>query len=205
MKKIKSLNIFVLAVVLVTAQACGSKSAENSEESAAIDSTETAIDSKETTAASQEITLTVAEKKAKLEKETAERAEKRRIAFEEQAKLTPTYTDADGEIVYNKAEVDPSFDGGKKAMMKYLRDNLKFPKEAEDKGLEGTVFVDFIVGKGGVVRAVGITEEPGEETDKSFRDEAIRVVSSMPKWIPGRQHGKAVQVKYSLPITFEMI
>jgi len=193
----KNLNILVLAIALITAQACGSKSEQTSEGSESPAATETpAIETPE---------LTVAEKRAKLEQETIVREEKRRIAFEKQAKITPTYTDADGNIVYNKAEVDPSYDGGKKAMMKYLNDNIKFPKEAEEKGVEGTVFVDFIVTANGNVREVGVTEEPGEEADQSFRTEAIRVVTAMPKWIPGRQRGKAVQVKYSLPITFRMI
>lgn len=193
----KNLNIFVLAIALITAQACGSKSEQTSEESESTTAIETP------TAETPE--LTVAEKRAKLEQETIVREEKRRIAFEKQAKISPTYTDADGNIVYNKAEVDPSYDGGKKAMMKYLNDNIKFPKEAEEKGVEGTVFVDFIVTANGNVREVGVTDEPGEVADQSFRTEAIRVVTAMPKWIPGRQRGKAVQAKYSLPITFRMI
>lgn len=193
----KSLNIFVLAVALMIAQACGSKSEKMSEESEESVATETsAVETDE---------LTLAEKRAKIEKETAEREEKRRIEFEEQAKTTPTYTDSDGNIVYNKAEVDPSYNGGKKAMMEYLRDNIKFPKEAEEKGIEGTVFVDFIIAANGTVREVGVTDAPGEEVDQSFRAEAIRVVTSMPKWVPGRQHGKAVQVRFSLPVTFQLI
>lgn len=193
----KTLNIFVLAVAFMVAQACGSKSEKMSEESEESVATETsAVETDE---------LTLAEKRAKIEKETAEREEKRRIEFEEQAKTTPTYTDSDGNIVYNKAEVDPSYNGGKKAMMEYLRDNIKFPKEAEEKGIEGTVFVDFIIAANGTVREVGVTDAPGEEVDQSFRAEAIRVVTSMPKWVPGRQHGKAVQVRFSLPVTFQMI
>jgi periplasmic protein TonB len=67
------------------------------------------------------------------------------------------------------------------------------------------VFVDFIVVANGSVREVMTTDMPGEEIDQSLRDEAIRVVSNMPKWVPGRQHGKPVDVKFSLPITFRMI
>ena len=188
----KNLTIFVLAVALMVAQACGSKSEKASEESVAAETTTPVV-------------LTAAEKRAKIENERAARAEKRRVEFEKLAKITPYYTDSKGNIVYNKAEVDPSFTGGDKAMMKYLRDNLKFPEDAQKEGLEGTVFVDFVVTANGAVREVTVTDSPGEEVDQSFRTEAIRVVTSMPKWIPGRQRGKSVDVKFSLPVTFQII
>jgi TonB family protein len=95
--------------------------------------------------------------------------------------------------------------GGDEAMMKYLKENIVFPKDAEDKGLEGTVFVDFIVLEDGSVLEVSVEDAPGEEVDQSFRDEAIRVVNSMPKWTPGHQGGKPVDVKFSLPITFQIM
>lgn len=189
----KNLNLFVLAIVLMLAQACGPKTEKNEEPIA----TETP-DVKEVTA------LTVAEKRAKLEREKSERLELRRIEFEKQAKLTPTFTDAEGKVVFIISEVAPSFNGGDKAMMEYLRDNIEFPKEAEEKGIEGTVFVDFIVAESGSVRQVEVTDATSDDVDQSFRTEAIRVVSSMPKWVPGRQHGKPVDVKFSIPITFQM-
>jgi len=101
--------------------------------------------------------------------------------------------------------VAPSYNGGEKAMTKFLNDNVKFPEEAQEKGIEGTVFVDFIIAANGIVREVEVTDETNEDVDQSFRNEAIRVVSSMPAWVPGRQHGKAVDVRFSIPITFEMI
>lgn len=192
----KNLTIFILAAALMVAQACGSKSEKTSEESVVAETPTPAV---------KPVVLTSAEKRAKIENERAARAEKRRIEFEKQAKIAPYYTDSKGNIVYNKAEVDPSFTGGDKAMMKYLRDNLKFPEDAQKEGLEGTVFVDFVVAANGAVREVTVTETPGEEVDQSFRTEAIRVVTSMPKWIPGRQRGKSVDVKFSLPVTFQMI
>lgn len=189
----KNLNIFVLAVALLVTQACGTKSKENSEE---YEATETPV--------AKAAELTPAERRAKVEKDRAERAEKRRIEFENLAKITPTYTNSEGKVIYNKAEVDPSFTGGEDAMMKYLNDNLNYPKDAEEKGVEGTVFVDFIVAADGSVREAVVTDAPGEEVDQSLRNEAIRVVTGMPKWIPGRQRGKAVDVKFSLPVTFLM-
>ncbi len=189
----KSFNIFVLGVALVVAQACGPKSETVSESTEAVGSPENVV------------VLTQAEKRAKMDEVRAALAEKRRIAFEERFKKSPYYTDAQGNVVFNKAEVDPSFVGGDKAMMKYLNDNIVFPKDAEEKGLEGTVFVDFVIAANGSVREVTVTDAVGEDVDQSFRDEAVRVVTSMPKWTAGRQNGKEVDVNFSLPITFKLL
>lgn len=188
-----SFNIFVLGVALVVAQACGSKSETTNESTEAVGTPENVV------------VLSVAEKRAKMDEVRAALAEKRRLAFEERFKNTPYYTDAQGNVVFNKAEVDPSFVGGEKAMMKYLNDNIVFPKDAEEKGLEGTVYVDFVIAANGSVREVTVTDAVGEDVDQSFRDEAVRVVTSMPKWTAGRQNGKAVDVNFSLPITFQLI
>jgi TonB family protein len=185
------LNIFVAAIILITAQACGSDSKKDEEVS---ESPVTEV-----------VVPSVEEKRAKLQKEKAERAELRKIENEKLAKLNPTYTDAKGNVVFIISEVSPAYNGGDDAMMKFLEENVQFPKEAEDKNVEGTVFVDFIVAANGIVREVEVTDETNEDVDSSFRTEAMRVVSSMPAWIPGRQHGKAVDVKFSIPITFQMI
>lgn len=190
----KNLNVLVLAIVLIVAQACGSESRKNEE------SADAEVSAKKAT-----VVLTMAERKAKLEKEKAERIELRRIEFDKLAKSTPTYTNASGKIVFYKAEIAPSFNGGEKAMMEFLRDNVKFPKEAEEKDLEGTVFVDFVIAANGMVREVEVTDETSMSIDQSFRTEAIRVVTSMPNWIPGSQQGKPVDVKFTIPITFQMI
>jgi TonB family protein len=189
-----NLNIFILAVVLLATQACGPKSEKASEEAVATD-----------VPVENTVVLTLAEKRAKLEEERAAQAERRRIAFEERVKSSPYYTDAKGNVVFNKAEVDPTFVGGDDAMMKYLKENIVFPKDAEEKGLEGTVFVDFVIGANGTVREVSVTDAVGEDVDQSFRNEAVRVVTAMPKWIAGRQNGKSVDVNFSLPVTFQLL
>jgi TonB family protein len=194
----KTLSMILLAASLMVMQACGSKSAENNAESSTHD------DSLSNELNAKEVKLTLAEKRAKLKEETALREERRRLAFEEQAKLNPTFVDSKGKVVYNKAEIDPSFVGGTDAMTKYLNDSIQYPKDAQEEELEGTVFVDFIVTETGNIRDVVVTDAPGEEVDQRFRDEAIRVVSAMPKWTPGKQRGKPVEVRYSLPITFEI-
>ena len=188
-----SFNIFVLGVALVVAQACGPKSETVSESTEAVGTPENVV------------VPTAAERRAKLAEERAALEEKRRISFEERFKNSPYYTDAQGKVVFNKVEIAPSFVGGDKEMMKYLNDNVVFPKEAEEKGLEGTVYVDFVIAASGSVREVTVTDAVGEDVDQSFRNEAVRVVSSMPKWVPGRQNGKPVDVNYSLPITFQLL
>ena len=165
-----TLTILLLVCTLFITQACGSKTENSNEESAA----------SETPVVDSEVT-TVAERRVRIEKERMELEEKRRIEFEERVKINPTFTDAKGKIVYNKAEVAPSFTGGEKEMMNYLRNSVQFPAEAQAKGLEGTVFVDFIVNENGSVREVEVKESTSEAVDQSFRTEAVRVVTAMPK------------------------
>jgi TonB family protein len=145
-----------------------------------------------------------AAKKQSLAKASAEKEEQRKIAFLEKCKVSVTYKDAAGRIVYNKAEVDPSFSGGTAEMRKFLQDNLQYPASAKDKGLEGTVYVDFVVDEKGRVREVMATDVVGEDVDLSLKEESVRVVAAMPLWKPGTQHGKAVDASFSIPITFEL-
>ena len=186
-------NIFIFALAFVLVQACGSKSKENVSET----TDSTANVSSQDKVAQQ--------KQEALKKREAARQERLRIAAEKRAAAEKYYTDASGTLVYNKAEVAPSFPGGKKAMMKYFDNNLKYPQEAVSKGWEGTIYVEFIVGKDGFVRDAVVTEETDSDADQSLKDEAIRVVSNMPKWTPGTQVGAAVSVKYDLPVAFRLI
>jgi TonB family protein len=186
-------NIFIFALALVLMQACGSKSKENVSETT--DST--------SNVASQE--KVAQQKQEALKKREAAQRERLRIAAEKRAAAEKYYKDASGALVYNKAEVAPAFPGGKKAMMKYFDNNLKYPQEAVSKGWEGTIYVEFIVGKDGYVRDARVTDETDSEADQSLRDEAIRVVSNMPKWAPGTQVGAPVSVKYDLPVAFRLI
>jgi protein TonB len=110
-----------------------------------------------------------------------------------------TYTDASGATVYNSAEVQPTFEGGRDAMVDYLRKNLKYPADGSE---EGTIEVTFVVSENGSVRDAEVVSGPN---DPALRAEAIRVVSGMPKWAPGKQGGSPVHTKFSLPITFQKI
>ena len=146
-----------------------------------------------------------AAKRAALEKIRAEKAEERRLAYLVLIKTSPTYKTSSGKIIYYKAEVDPSFNGGDKAMHDYLVDNLKYPQAAKDKEVEGTVFVDFVVDQNGYVTEVVGSDAIGEDVDILLKEEAVRVVASMPKWVAGTQRGVAVDTRFSVPITFELL
>jgi protein TonB len=183
------LSLFLLCISLVTIQACGPKAEKNETPKVG-----------ETPAVT--VTLTPTERRAIVEKAKIELEEQRRLEFAELAKTTPYYTLANGKLIYNKAETEPSFTGGEAAMKKFLKDNLECPVSAVDSESEGTVFVDFIVGSNGAVREATANSYTYEEVDPAFQTEALRVVNSMPLWIPGRQHGKPVDVKFSVPITF---
>jgi TonB family protein len=189
MKSILKISLFALAVVLT--QACGTKSKENADETATVP---------ELTAEEK----AAQEKKEAQQKREAAQQERLRIAAERRASAEAFYKEPTGDVIYNKAEVAPSYPGSKDAMTKYFQDNLKYPKEAQTKGWDGTIYVDFVVGKTGKVRAVTITDETDPDVDQSLKDEAIRVVSSMPAWVPGRQKGKAVAVKFNLPVAFKL-
>lgn len=105
------------------------------------------------------------------------------------------------DVVFEVVEVMPEFpNGGMPGLMKYLGKNVKYPIEAHANNIEGRVVVHFIVNKDGSISNVGLTRSVDPLLDK----EAIRVISSMPKWKPGMQRGKAIRVKYTVPVMFRL-
>lgn len=95
-------------------------------------------------------------------------------------------------------ETFPQFPGGHIALVEYLSKNIKFPKSKEKENVRARVVASFTVDKDGSITDAKIVRSQGE----AFDNEALRVINGMPKWIPGTQNGKAVSVKYTLPITF---
>lgn len=95
-------------------------------------------------------------------------------------------------------ETFPQFPGGHVALFEYLSKNIKFPKSKENEDVKVRVVTTFTVEKDGSITDAKIVKSQGE----AFDNEALRVINGMPKWIPGMQNGKAVSVKYTLPITF---
>ncbi len=102
--------------------------------------------------------------------------------------------------VFDVVEEMPSFPGGQGALMEYLQKNIKYPVVAAENGIEGRVIVRFVVSKDGSISNVTVVRSVDSALDK----EAIRVVESMPKWIPGKQNGASVNVNFTLPVTFKL-
>ena len=104
------------------------------------------------------------------------------------------------EEVFDMVEQAPQFPGGPAELMAWLGKNIRYPVIAQENGIQGRVTCQFVVGSDGSVRDVKVVRG----IDPSLDKEAIRVIQSMPKWIPGRQNGKAVSVRYTLPVTFRL-
>ena len=98
--------------------------------------------------------------------------------------------------VYDVCEQMPTFEGGDAALLKYLGENLKYPDKTKDRGVQGRLVIGFIVEKDGSLTDVKVLRPVDIDLDA----EVLRLVKGMPKWIPGRQNGKRVRVKYLLPI-----
>ncbi|MCQ2236936.1 MAG: energy transducer TonB [Bacteroidales bacterium] len=110
------------------------------------------------------------------------------------------YPDDEEDRVYIVSEQMPQFPGGEDAMRKYLVESIKYPALAGELGV-GRVFVSFVIDKDGSVTDAQVVRGVDPLLDK----EALRVVNAMPKWEPGIQYGKAVKVKYTVPINFSPI
>jgi protein TonB len=102
--------------------------------------------------------------------------------------------------VFDVVEQMPEFPGCAAALMKWLSDNIKYPSIAEENGIQGRVVCTFVVERDGSVTDIQVARS----VDPSLDKEAIRVLKKMPKWIPGKQNGSAVRVKYTVPVTFRL-
>ena len=106
----------------------------------------------------------------------------------------------DNDSVYQIVEKMPQYTGGESAMMKYVSENIKYPEKAKDDGIQGRVFISFVVEKDGSVSNVKVVRGIGGGCD----EEAARVIAGMPKWQPGMQKGKPVRVNYMMPVFFKL-
>lgn len=111
--------------------------------------------------------------------------------------LDKTITD---EPVFVIVDEMPQYPGGDKALQTWIADNVKYPVIAQEKGITGRVYIGFVVNKEGIVKNAKIMRG----VDPSLDTEALRVISSMPKWTPGKQRGKKVSVSYTVPINFQL-
>lgn len=106
----------------------------------------------------------------------------------------------DTNLAFIEPEVMPSFPGGEAEMFKSLGQNVKYPTTARDAGIEGVVYVTFVIATDGSIDDANVLRGIGGGCD----EEALRVVNSMPNWTPGTQDGKPVKVQYNLPIRFTL-
>ena len=105
------------------------------------------------------------------------------------------------ETIYNVVEDQPEFPGGMAALMKYLKDNLEYPSISKRNGSQGRAYITFVVNTDGSITDVEVLKSTNDiYLDKS----AVKCVSGMPKWKPGKQAGKTVRVKYTLPVNFRL-
>ena len=132
-------------------------------------------------------------------------AEKKRPKVKTDYKQTVDSADQsvqDGEKAPVLVKVDkmPQFQGGPNGLNQYLQWNVKYPIEAQKKGIEGLVFINFVVEKDGRVNLVKLVRSVDYFLDR----EALRVVKAMPKWIPGKLNGEVVRVSFTMPINFKL-
>ena len=109
-------------------------------------------------------------------------------------------TTATAEKVFDVVDEMPSFPGGQGAMMEFLSKNIKYPVVAEENGIQGRVLVKIVVKKDGTIDSPKVIKS----VDPSLDKEAVRVVKTMPKWIPGKQKGEPVNVSFTVPVTFRI-
>jgi len=98
----------------------------------------------------------------------------------------------------------PVFPGGQRAMMMYIGENVRYPKKDRRDDKEGVAYIQFVIEKDGSVTNVQVRPGTESKATEAMIEEAIRVISGMPKWKPGTQQGKPVRVKYTIPIQFRL-
>ncbi len=113
------------------------------------------------------------------------------------AKIKPT-ADPDSSKIFGAAEEMPSFPGGEKALMQYIKDNTYYPEEMCEGAAQGRVMVGFVINEDGSISDVKVLRSLTPE----LNEVAVKIVKGMPKWNPGKQNGKAVKTKYTVPVSF---
>ncbi len=114
------------------------------------------------------------------------------------APAAPEEIPSDDDIIVDIPQFAPSYEGGEEARLKFLQSNIKYPAMALEAGIQGTVYIGFIVEKDGSISNATIIRPIGGGCD----EEALRVVNIMPNWKPGKQGTKAVRVRFTMPVKF---
>ena len=108
--------------------------------------------------------------------------------------------EVDENIIWLTSEEEAMFPGGVRELRKYIASNITYPKIAKENGIKGRVFVQFVVNRKGFVEQVKVVRG----VDPSLDNEAIRIIKSLPRWKPGRQQHRAVNVMFTVPINFKL-
>jgi len=115
-------------------------------------------------------------------------------------KEKPDIQKIEGTDIYSVVEVMPEYPGGNEAMMAYLGNNIVYPESCKEEGVEGVVFISFIIDKDGMPTELEVLRSPDERLSAN----ALEVVGKMPAWTPGKQDGEPVKVQYNSPISYKL-
>lgn len=129
----------------------------------------------------------------------SENSSRNETTLEEETTYTWNFSSID-DITFFIVEKMPEFPGGESALRQFIGNNIRYPVEAQEKGIKGKVYVNFVIGKTGHPIKISIAKGVHPLLDT----EAMRVISLLPAWVPGRQRGKTVNVSYTVPINFEL-
>ena len=122
------------------------------------------------------------------------------IQVQDQSEAKTETQELDDNKIYDVCDEMPQFPGGPQALFEYLSKSIKYPVDAENNHIKGRVIVQYVVERDGSISNVIVTKSVYPSLD----NEAIRVIQSMPHWIPGKKDGVAVRVKYTTPVTFRL-
>lgn len=147
--------------------------------------------------------LNVVEDDVELEQQDILTSEDSQDAVQQETFIAPAVVEEEEEsaqTIFTVVEEMPDFPGGQGELMKFIAKSIKYPVIAQENGIQGRVVCTFVVNKDGSV----VDAEVLRGVDPSLDKEALRVIGTMPKWKPGKQRGKPVRVKYTVPITFRL-
>lgn len=123
-----------------------------------------------------------------------------RVVYDAEVVPPPQIPIPDSQKVFDYVEQMPEFPGGQSAMMQFLSKNIQYPQQAKEAAIQGKVFAEFVVDNNGELHDIKILRGIGYGCDQ----EVIRVLKLMPKWKSGRMNGKAVSVRFRLPVNFKL-
>lgn len=147
--------------------------------------------------------LNVVEDDVELEQQDIVTSEDNQKEAQVQTYVAPAVVEEEEESaqqIFTVVEEMPKFPGGDSELLKFIAKSIKYPVIAQENGIQGRVICSFVVNRDGSV----VDAEVLRGVDPSLDKEALRVISTMPKWTPGKQRGKPVRVKYTVPITFRL-